>query len=192
MGSAWSGTGQIRIARATQRSLCEVRRNFILPRIERATVSTPFTDKTRLRIRVNSLDATAGLCRQADKKRALLCGRTIISCFFENSTRTRISSEVAGKGEALIDTATTLNAMHPDVLVVRHPESGAVHLLSEKVDCAVVNAGDGSHEHPTQALLDALTIRRRKTPRSCTRVWLRACGPTTRWPKRPIWRHRSA
>ena len=56
----------------------------------------------------------------------------------------------------------TLNAMHPDVLVVRHPESGAVHLLSEKVDCAVVNAGDGSHEHPTQALLDALTIRRRK------------------------------
>jgi aspartate carbamoyltransferase catalytic subunit len=66
------------------------------------------------------------------------------------------------KGETLIDTAMTLNAMHPDVLVVRHPESGAVHLLSEKVDCAVVNAGDGSHEHPTQALLDALTIRRRK------------------------------
>jgi aspartate carbamoyltransferase catalytic subunit len=66
------------------------------------------------------------------------------------------------KGETLIDTAMTLNAMHPDVLVVRHPESGAVQLLSEKVDCAVINAGDGSHEHPTQALLDALTIRRRK------------------------------
>jgi aspartate carbamoyltransferase catalytic subunit len=66
------------------------------------------------------------------------------------------------KGETLIDTAMTLNAMHPDVLVVRHAESGAVHLLSEKVDCPVVNAGDGSHEHPTQALLDALTIRRRK------------------------------
>ncbi len=66
------------------------------------------------------------------------------------------------KGETLIDTAMTLNAMHPDVLVVRHHESGAVHLLAQKVNCAVVNAGDGSHEHPTQALLDALTIRRRK------------------------------
>ncbi len=120
------------------------------------------------------------LNRQVEKKRALLRGRTIINCFFENSTRTRTSFELAGKrlgadvinmavaassmrkGETLIDTAMTLNAMHPDVLVVRHPESGAVQLLSEKVDCAVVNAGDGSHEHPTQALLDALTIRRRK------------------------------
>jgi aspartate carbamoyltransferase catalytic subunit len=118
--------------------------------------------------------------RQAEKKRTLLRGRTIINCFFENSTRTRTSFEVAGKrlggdvinmavsassmhkGETLIDTAMTLNAMHPDVLIVRHPESGAVQLLSEKLDCAVINAGDGSHEHPTQALLDALTIRRRK------------------------------
>jgi aspartate carbamoyltransferase catalytic subunit len=118
--------------------------------------------------------------RQADKKQAVLRGRTIINLFFENSTRTRTSFELAGKrlggdvinmsvqassikkGETLIDTAMTLNAMHPDVLVVRHPESGAVQLLSEKVDCAVINAGDGSHEHPTQALLDALTIRRRK------------------------------
>src|SRR6516164_5401179 len=118
--------------------------------------------------------------RQADKKRALMRGRTIINLFFENSTRTRTSFELAGKrlgadvinmsisgssikkGETLIDTAMTLNAMHPDVLVVRHPESGAVQLLSEKVNCAVINAGDGSHEHPTQALLDALTIRRRK------------------------------
>ena len=129
------------------------------------------------------LDLAAGyveLNRQAEKKRSLLRGRTIINCFFENSTRTRTSFEVAGKrlgadvinmavavssmvkGETLIDTATTLNAMHPDVLVVRHPESGAVQLLSEKVDCAVINGGDGSHEHPTQALLDALTIRRRK------------------------------
>src|SRR5207248_1885077 len=120
------------------------------------------------------------LNRQAEKKNAVLRGRTLINCFFESSTRTRTSFEVAGKrlggdvinmsvpassmvkGETLIDTAMTLNAMHPDVLVVRHPESGAVHLLSERVDCAVVNAGDGSHEHPTQALLDALTIRRRK------------------------------
>src|SRR6201998_2665966 len=125
-------------------------------------------------------DGYVELNRRADKKRALLRGRTIINCFFENSTRTRTSFEVAGKrlggdvinmsvaassmhkGETLIDTAMTLNAMHPDVLIVRHPESGAVQLLSEKLDCAVINAGDGSHEHPTQALLDALTIRRRK------------------------------
>ena len=118
--------------------------------------------------------------RQADKKQSLLRGRTIINLFFESSTRTRTSFELAGKrlggdvinmsaewssikkGETLIDTAMTLNAMHPDVLVVRHPESGAVQLLSEKVDCAVINAGDGMHEHPTQALLDAVTIRLRK------------------------------
>src|SRR5947209_14781057 len=125
-------------------------------------------------------DGYVGLNRQAEKKRSLLRGRTIINCFFENSTRTRTSFEVAGKrlggdvinmsvaassmhkGETLIDTAMTLNAMHPDVLIVRHPESGAVQLLSEKLDCAVINAGDGSTEHPTQALVDALTIRRRK------------------------------
>ncbi|MDA0239271.1 MAG: aspartate carbamoyltransferase catalytic subunit [Proteobacteria bacterium] len=118
--------------------------------------------------------------RQVDKKVSTLRGRTIINLFFENSTRTRTSFELAGKrlgadvinmsvsdsaikkGETLIDTAMTLNAMHPDVLVVRHSNSGAVQLLSEKVNCAVVNAGDGSHEHPTQALLDALTMRRRR------------------------------
>ena len=118
--------------------------------------------------------------RQVDKKAGVLRGRTLINLFFENSTRTRTSFELAGKrlggdvinmsvstssikkGETLIDTAMTLNAMHPDVLVVRHGDSGAVQLLAEKVNCAVINAGDGSHEHPTQALLDALTIRRRK------------------------------
>ncbi|MSO71441.1 MAG: aspartate carbamoyltransferase catalytic subunit [Alphaproteobacteria bacterium] len=118
--------------------------------------------------------------RQREKKLATLRGRTLINLFFETSTRTRISFELAGKrlgadvinisvasssikkGETLIDTAMTLNAMQPDVLAIRHGDSGAVKLLSEKVDCAVVNAGDGSHEHPTQALLDALTIRRRK------------------------------
>ena len=117
--------------------------------------------------------------RKADKKVDLLRGRTIINLFFENSTRTRTSFELAGKrlsadvinmsmgnsslkkGETLIDTAMTLNAMHPDILVVRHGESGATQLLAEKVNCSVINAGDGSHEHPTQALLDALTIRRR-------------------------------
>jgi aspartate carbamoyltransferase catalytic subunit len=118
--------------------------------------------------------------RQIDKKRSVLRGRTLINLFFEDSTRTRTSFELAGKrlgadvinmsvsssamkkGETLIDTAMTLNAMRPDVLVVRHSASGAVQLLSQKVDCSVVNAGDGRHEHPTQALLDALTIRRRK------------------------------
>jgi len=118
--------------------------------------------------------------RRVDKKQSLLHGRTQINLFFESSTRTRTSFELAGKrlgadvinmsaetssirkGETLIDSAMTLNAMHPDVLVVRHPHSGAVNLLAQKVDCAVINAGDGSHEHPTQALLDALTIRRRR------------------------------
>lgn len=118
--------------------------------------------------------------RRADKTQSLLRGRTVINLFFEASTRTSTSFELAAKrlgadvinmsvssssirkGETVIDTAMTLNAMHPDVLVVRHPESGAVKLLSEKVNCAVINGGDGSHEHPTQALLDALTIRRRK------------------------------
>ena len=120
------------------------------------------------------------LNRQIEKKRASLRGRTQINLFFEASTRTQSSFELAGKrlgadvmnmpvasssvkkGETLIDTAMTLNAMHPDLLVVRHHSSGAVALLAQKVDCAVVNAGDGSHEHPTQALLDALTIRRNK------------------------------
>ncbi len=120
------------------------------------------------------------LGRQPLKKRDSLTGRTQINLFFENSTRTQSSFELAGKrlgadvmnmavgqssvkkGETLIDTAVTLNAMNPDVIVVRHNASGAVALLAQKVDCSVVNAGDGSHEHPTQALLDALTIRRHK------------------------------
>ena len=118
--------------------------------------------------------------RQANKKSELLQGRTVINLFFEDSTRTRTSFELAGKrlgadvinmsvanssikkGETLIDTAMTLNAMHPDILVVRHGEAGGTQLLAEKVHCAVINGGDGSHEHPTQALLDALTIRRRR------------------------------
>jgi len=128
---------------------------------------------------LNLSDDYVGQNRQIDKKLSLLRGRTQINLFFETSTRTRTSFELAGKrlgadvinmsvgtsaikkGETLIDTASTLTAMHPDLLVVRHPNSGAVELLSQKVDCAVINAGDGSHEHPTQALLDALTIRRR-------------------------------
>src|SRR5271169_3653037 len=122
------------------------------------------------------------LNRQVDKKRTSLRGRTQVNLFFEASTRTQSSFELAGKrlgadvmnmsvssssmrkGETLIDTAITLNAMHPDILVVRHHASGAVELLARKVDCSVINAGDGAHEHPTQALLDALTIRRNKGP----------------------------
>ena len=125
-------------------------------------------------------DEYVELNRQIEKKRSSLRGRTIINLFFEASTRTQSSFELAGKrlgadvmnmavgnssvkkGETLIDTAMTLNAMHPDILVVRHHSSGAVALLAQKVDGSVINAGDGAHEHPTQALLDALTIRRNK------------------------------
>ncbi|MEQ8193476.1 MAG: aspartate carbamoyltransferase catalytic subunit, partial [Rhodospirillales bacterium] len=130
--------------------------------------------------------------RQADKRKTLLRGRTVINLFFEASTRTSTSFELAGKrlggdvlnmsvsassmqkGETIVDTAMTLNAMHPDVLIVRHQDSGAVKLLSEKVNCAVINAGDGKHEHPTQALLDALTIRRRRGTLNGLRVAI--CG----------------
>ena len=125
-------------------------------------------------------DQYVDLNRREMKHSDALTGLTQINMFFENSTRTQASFELAGKrlgadvmnmamqassikkGETLIDTALTLNAMHPDLLVVRHPHSGAVDLLAQKVNCAVLNAGDGKHEHPTQALLDALTIRRAK------------------------------
>jgi aspartate carbamoyltransferase catalytic subunit len=121
-----------------------------------------------------------GFNRLAAKHDDRLAGLTVINAFFENSTRTLLSFEIAGKrlgadvvnmavaqssvkkGETLIDTAVTLNAMRADVIVIRHDASGAVQLIADKVDCPVLNAGDGRHEHPTQALLDALTIRRRK------------------------------
>src|SRR5450432_3126076 len=132
------------------------------------------------------------LNRQIEKKRASLRGRTQVNLFFEASTRTQSSFELAGKrlgadvmnmsvaassvkkGETLIDTAATLNAMRPDIIVVRHHQAGAVHLLARKVDCSVINAGDGAHEHPTQALLDALTIRRRKG--DIERLTVAICG----------------
>jgi aspartate carbamoyltransferase catalytic subunit len=125
-------------------------------------------------------DKAAEINRRIDKKRDVLRGRTLINLFFEASTRTQSSFELAGKrlgadvmnmsvssssmqkGETLIDTAITLNAMRPDILVVRHHAAGAAELLAQKVDCSVINAGDGAHQHPTQALLDALTIRRAK------------------------------
>ncbi len=129
---------------------------------------------------LDKAESAIEISRQIEKKKSILRGRTQINLFFEASTRTQSSFELAGKrlgadvmnmsvasssvkkGETLIDTAITLNAMRPDLLVVRHHSAGAVELLAQKVDCAVINAGDGAHEHPTQALLDALTIRRKK------------------------------
>lgn len=125
-------------------------------------------------------DKFVDINRETERKVIRLKGRTVVNLFFEVSTRTRGSFELATqrlgadcinmnaegsstrKGETLIDTAMTLNAMHIDVLVVRHSASGAVKLLADKVNCAVINAGDGQHEHPTQALLDALVMRRHK------------------------------
>jgi aspartate carbamoyltransferase catalytic subunit len=129
---------------------------------------------------IDAAEAEIAVSRQVEKKKSVLRGRTQINLFFEASTRTQSSFEIAGKrlgadvmnmavgnsstkkGETLIDMAMTLNAMRPDILVVRHHAAGAVELLAQKVGCSVINAGDGAHEHPTQALLDALTIRREK------------------------------
>ena len=151
-------------------------------------MSLPFPHKHLLGIEGLSRDDISTLLERANQyaenqvsnAAKILRGKTIITLFFEDSTRTRSSFELAGKrlganlmnmalrtssmgkGETLIDTAVTLNAMSPDLIIIRHSASGAVALLSQKVDCSVVNAGDGAHEHPTQALLDALTIQRAK------------------------------
>ena len=132
------------------------------------------------------------LNRSSSKKLDVLRGKTQINLFFEPSTRTQSSFELAGKrlgadvmsmnlinsaikkGETLIDTAMTLNAMHPDIIVIRHQDSGASNLLSQKVNCSVINAGDGRREHPTQALLDALTIIGRKNKVEGLRIAI--CG----------------
>jgi aspartate carbamoyltransferase catalytic subunit len=137
-------------------------------------------------------EAEIEVSRQVEKKKATLKGRTLINLFFEASTRTQSSFEIAGKrlgadvmnmsvgnssakkGETLVDTAITLNAMRPDILVIRHHAAGAPQLLARRVDCSVVNAGDGAHEHPTQALLDALTIRRAKG--RVARLTIAICG----------------
>ena len=134
----------------------------------------------------------SAISRQPEKKTSTLRGRTQINLFYEASTRTQSSFELAGKrlgadvmnmsvasssvkkGETLIDTAMTLNAMRPDILIIRHQSAGAAALLAQKVGCSVVNAGDGAHEHPTQALLDALTIRRAKGPLS--KLIVAICG----------------
>ena len=140
----------------------------------------------------SSNDYVDYLNNKKNGKLDILKNKICINLFFENSTRTRTSFELAGKklgadmlnisvgtssikkGETLVDTAMTLNAMQPDILVVRHHDAGAVKLLSEKVNCGVINAGDGPHEHPTQALLDALTILKRKKKISGLRVAI--CG----------------
>ncbi len=136
-------------------------------------------NRTEIATLLGLAESYVALNREVAKKRDTLRGRTLINLFFESSTRTQASFELAGKrlgadvmnmsvgnssvkkGETLIDTAMTLNAMNPDLLVVRHQDSGAVSLLARKVGCSVINAGDGAHEHPTQAQLDALTIQRR-------------------------------
>ena len=133
--------------------------------------------KLEIKRLLDRADYFANLDRHDDTKN--LSGYVILNVFFENSTRTRVSFELASrrlgaevinisvtnssikKGESLLDTASTLNAMKPDVLIVRHPHSGAPSLFADYLDCSIINAGDGRHEHPTQALLDALTIRRR-------------------------------
>ncbi|WP_188608523.1 aspartate carbamoyltransferase catalytic subunit [Chelatococcus reniformis] len=133
-----------------------------------------------MQLLLDMADEAVEVSRQVEKKKTTLRGRTQVNLFFEPSTRTQSSFEIAGKrlgadvmnmsvgsssvkkGETLIDTAITLNAMRPDIIIVRHHQAGAVKLLAQKVECSVVNAGDGAHEHPTQALLDALTIRRRR------------------------------
>ena len=135
---------------------------------------------SQIDILLNKANFYADANRQRGKIEKTLKGSTVITLFFETSTRTKTSFELAAKrlgadsiginasasaikkGETLIDSGMTLNAMHPDILIVRHPDSGAVKLLSDKVNCAIINAGDGTHEHPTQALLDALTIKRNK------------------------------
>ena len=137
-------------------------------------------------------EAAVAISRRPDKKTSALRGRTQINLFYEASTRTQSSFELAGKrlgadvmnmavassavkkGETLIDTAMTLNAMRPDILIIRHASAGAAALLAQKVGCSVVNAGDGAHEHPTQALLDALTIRRARG--KIARLTVAICG----------------
>ena len=157
--------------------LDEVRnRTFPFPR--RHFLSVTDLDPIQVKELLDLADGFVAVNRQTAKKMDLLKGRTLINLFFEASTRTQSSFELAGKrlgadvvnmsprtssiskGETLIDTAVTLNAMQPDILVVRHAASGAASLLSQKVSCSVINAGDGQHEHPTQAMLDALSMRR--------------------------------
>jgi len=168
-----------------------------------ATQDYPFTKRHCLsvsdyhRVDIENLlqlgDHYLDLSVQKAPQREVLAGKTLINLFFENSTRTEKSFELAGKrlgadvismnvatssvkkGETLLDTAATLNAMNPDLLVVRHGSSGAPSLLAQKVGCSVINAGDGMHSHPTQALLDALTLRQ-AFPEGLAGLRIAICG----------------
>ena len=137
-------------------------------------------DASEITLLVDTADSLQEIAGREIKKVPALRGKTIVNLFYENSTRTRTSFEIAGKwlsadvinfsasgssaakGESLIDTARNIDAMSPDVVVVRHPSSGAADLLARALSCSIVNAGDGCHEHPTQALLDLLTIREKR------------------------------
>jgi aspartate carbamoyltransferase catalytic subunit len=157
--------------------LAEVRtRTFPFP--ARHFLSVGDLEREQVDALLDLAEGFVALNRQKAKKLDIMKGRTLVNLFFEASTRTQSSFELAGKrlgadvvnmsprassiskGETLIDTAVTLNAMQPDILVVRHGSSGAASLLSQKVTCQVINAGDGQHEHPSQALLDSLALRR--------------------------------
>ncbi len=164
-------------ARAQDRDIEEVIRERSFPLSQPHFLTAGALERPEVERLLTLAEGFVGLNRRPDKKLALLRGRTLVNLFFESSTRTQSSFEIAAKrlgadtvnmsprnssvtkGETLIDTAVTLNAMKPDLLVVRHGASGAAALLSQKVGCSVINAGDGWHEHPTQALLDALTLR---------------------------------
>ena len=137
-------------------------------------------DAAEITLLVDTADSLQEIAGREIKKVPALRGKTIVNLFYENSTRTRTSFEIAGKwlsadvinfsasgssaakGESMIDTARNIAAMSPDVVVVRHSSSGTAELLARTLSCSIVNAGDGCHEHPTQALLDLLTIRERK------------------------------
>ena len=143
-------------------------------------LTTKYLTKEDIQLILDTADSFKEISTRSIKKVPTLRGKTLINLFFEPSTRTRTSFEIAGKrlsadvinisgstsstvkGENLIDTARNLEAMTPDILVVRHECSGAPALLSQFIDCPIINAGDGAHEHPSQALLDLLTIRSQK------------------------------
>jgi len=155
-------------------------------------VETADLNKKEIEFLLNEAKKFISFNKKRIKKNNLLEGRTVFNLFFEDSTRTRTSFEVAAKrlgadlinvvvkdssinkGETLLDTMTTINSMNPDVLIVRHPEEGISKRISMNVDACVINAGDGSHEHPTQALLDALTIKNRF--KNFSKLQIAICG----------------
>lgn len=143
-------------------------------------LGTEQLSKEDIQIILDTAESFKEINTRTIKKVPTLRGKTIVNLFFEASTRTRTSFEIAGKrlsadtinitassssvvkGETLEDTARNIEAMHPDIIVMRHAASGAPHYLAQRLDCSVVNAGDGAHEHPSQALLDLLTMRQHK------------------------------